>query len=542
MPSGSSGIVVDVRVFNRHGIEKDERSITIERAEIDVVQQDKIVEEEILERSIKQRANQILNGVKINKKIKHLNIGDKLDYETINSLNIFDVFKLTVGETIKEEALIQLKDQHQKAKQDIQERFEDKVLKIRQGDDLLPSVMKMVKVFVAIKRRLRPGDKMSGRHGNKGVVSKIVPVEDMPYRENGKPVDIVLNPLGVPSRMNVGQILETHLGWACKEFGENIKKLINENQNKIEKNEKISSFLKSVYGKEIFDEKLDKLNKTEFKDLCENLQNGIPIATPVFDGAKEKDVTNMLELSKLPGSGQTYLWDGRTGEKFDRPVTVGIIYMLKLHHLVEDKIHARSTGPYSLVTQQPLGGKAQLGGQRFGEMEVWALEAYSAAYTLQEMLTIKSDDVIGRVKTYEAIVKGQQVIQPGIPESFHVLLKELQSLGLSVDLMHDFDSDSDLDLSDIVDDVDLITGVNEESSLLSAGENSDINVDTVDETLLSENISLDDISSNNLENTDIEKVVSESSDDTEDPADITLDDIPELKDEESLDSDINNKE
>ena len=434
MPSGSGGVVVDVRVFNRHGIEKDERSITIERAEIDVIQQDKIVEEEILERSIKQRANQILNGVKINKKIKHLNIGDKLDYETINSLNIFDVFKLTVGETIKEEALIQLKNQHQKAKQDIQERFEDKVLKIRQGDDLLPSVMKMVKVFVSIKRRLRPGDKMSGRHGNKGVVSKIVPVEDMPYRENGKPVDIVLNPLGVPSRMNVGQILETHLGWACKEFGENIKKLINENQNKIEKNEKISSFLKSVYGKEIFDEKLDKLNKTEFKDLCENLQNGIPIATPVFDGAKEKDVTNMLELSKLPGSGQTYLWDGRTGEKFDRPVTVGIIYMLKLHHLVEDKIHARSTGPYSLVTQQPLGGKAQLGGQRFGEMEVWALEAYGASYTLQEILTVKSDDVAGRVKVYETIVKGEENFESGIPESFNVLVKEIKSLALNVEL------------------------------------------------------------------------------------------------------------
>jgi len=434
MPGGSGGVVVDVRVFNRHGIEKDERSITIERAEIDVIQQDKIVEEEILERSIKQRANQILNGLNISKKIKHLNIGDKLNYETIKSINISDVFKLTVGETIKEEALIQLKNQHQKAKQDIQERFEDKVLKIRQGDDLLPSVMKMVKVFVAIKRRLRPGDKMSGRHGNKGVVSKIVPVEDMPYRENGKPVDIVLNPLGVPSRMNVGQILETHLGWACKEFGENIKKLINENQNKIEKNEKISSFLKSVYGKEIFDEKVDKLNKTEFKDLCENLQNGIAIATPVFDGAKENDVTNMLKLSKLPSSGQTYLWDGRTGEKFDRPVTVGIIYMLKLHHLVEDKIHARSTGPYSLVTQQPLGGKAQLGGQRFGEMEVWALEAYGAAYTLQEILTVKSDDVAGRVKVYETIVKGEENFESGIPESFNVLVKEIKSLALNVEL------------------------------------------------------------------------------------------------------------
>ncbi len=434
MPSGSSGIVVDVRVFNRHGIEKDERSITIERAEIDVVQQDKIVEEEILERSIKQRANQILNGIKITKKIKNYNEGHKLDNETINNLSISDVFKITVTDTKKEEALIQLKNQYQKAKQDIQERFEDKVLKIRQGDDLLPSVMKMVKVFVAIKRRLRPGDKMSGRHGNKGVVSKIVPVEDMPYMENGKPVDIVLNPLGVPSRMNVGQILETHLGWACKEFGENIKTLINENQNVIEKNEKISNFLTSVYGKEIFNEKVDKLNKAEFKDLCENLQNGIPIATPVFDGAKVKDVTNMLEISKLPGSGQTYLWDGRTGEKFDRPVTVGIIYMLKLHHLVEDKIHARSTGPYSLVTQQPLGGKAQLGGQRFGEMEVWALEAYGASYSLQEILTVKSDDVAGRVKVYETIVKGEENFESGIPESFNVLVKEIKSLALNVEL------------------------------------------------------------------------------------------------------------
>jgi len=294
--------------------------------------------------------------------------------------------------------------------------------------------MKMVKVFVAIKRRLRPGDKMSGRHGNKGVVSKIVPVEDMPYRENGKPVDIVLNPLGVPSRMNVGQILETHLGWACTEFRDKIKNLINENNKQIEKNEKISNFLKSVYGKEIFDKNLDKLKKTEFQDLCENLKNGIPIATPVFDGAKEQDVTKMLELAKLPSSGQTFLWDGRTGKKFDREVTVGTIYMLKLHHLVEDKIHARSTGPYSLVTQQPLGGKAQLGGQRFGEMEVWALEAYGAAYTLQEILTVKSDDVAGRVKVYETIVKGEENFESGIPESFNVLIKEIKALALNVEL------------------------------------------------------------------------------------------------------------
>ena len=434
MSRGSSGTVVDVKVFNRHGIEKDERSITIERAEIEQVQQDKIVEEEILERSIKQRASQILSGSKLSKKIKNLDAGSNLDFDTINKLSINDVFKITDGNPKNDAAINQLKDQFSKAEQDIVERFEDKVLKIRSGDDLLPSVMKMVKVFVAIKRRLRPGDKMSGRHGNKGVVSKIVPVEDMPYREDGRPVDIVLNPLGVPSRMNVGQILETHLGWACKEFGEKVKNLVNENNKKIEKTEKISKFLKSVYGEDIFNQKVDKLNKTEFEDLCGNLQSGIAISTPVFDGAKEKDVTEMLELADLPGSGQTYLWDGRTGEKFDRPVTVGIIYMLKLHHLVEDKIHARSTGPYSLVTQQPLGGKAQLGGQRFGEMEVWALEAYGASYTLQEILTVKSDDVAGRVKVYETIVKGEENFESGIPESFNVLVKEIKSLALNVEL------------------------------------------------------------------------------------------------------------
>ncbi len=434
MPSGSGGIVVDVRVFNRHGIEKDERSITIERAEIDSVQQDKNVEEEILDRSIKQSALTILNGIKIDKKTKELSEGEIINDENIYKLTVAEIFKINLSDKTKSEAIDKIKEQYNSAKNDIQERFEDKVLKIRQGDDLLPSVMKMVKVFVAIKRRLRPGDKMSGRHGNKGVVSKIVPVEDMPYQENGKPVDIVLNPLGVPSRMNVGQILETHLGWSCTELGEKLKTLINENQKKIEKTSKIEAFLKSSYGKDIYDETIEKFSKSEFKDLCENIQNGIPIATPVFDGAKESDVTKMLELANMPSSGQTHLWDGRTGEKFDRPVTVGTIYMLKLHHLVEDKIHARSTGPYSLVTQQPLGGKAQLGGQRFGEMEVWALEAYGASYTLQEILTVKSDDVAGRVKVYETIVKGEENFESGIPESFNVLVKEIKSLALNVEL------------------------------------------------------------------------------------------------------------
>ena len=409
MPSGSGGIVVDVRVFNRHGIDKDERSITIERAEIESVQEDKKVEEEILERSIKQRLLSILSGSKTNKKIKDIEANTVLSEDIINNLPISDLFKISVEDMGKQSSFLQIKDQYNSANQDIQERFEDKVLKIRQGDDLLPSVMKMVKVFVAIKRRLRPGDKMSGRHGNKGVVSKIVPLEDMPYRENGKPVDIVLNPLGVPSRMNVGQILETHLGWSCTELGEKLNQLVNENQKKIEKTEKIKSFLKNIYGNEIYNDNIEKLNTSEFEDLCSNIRHGVPISTPVFDGAKEKDVTKMLELADLPNSGQTTLWDGRTGEKFDREVTVGTIYMLKLHHLVEDKIHARSTGPYSLVTQQPLGGKAQLGGQRFGEMEVWALEAYGASYAA-EILTVKSDDVAGRVKVYETIVKVKKIL------------------------------------------------------------------------------------------------------------------------------------
>ncbi len=434
MPSGSSGTVVDVRVFNRHGIEKDERSIIIERSEIENVQQDKLVEEEILQRSIKQRAGSILSGLKNEKKIKNLEAGEALNENKINDLTINELFKISVADKKGTEAMDKLKDQYNSANLDIQNRFEDKVLKIQQGDDLLPSVMKMVKVFVAMKRRLRPGDKMSGRHGNKGVVSKIVPVEDMPYLESGQAVDIVLNPLGVPSRMNVGQILETHIGWACSELGNKLKVLINKMNKKNEKNSDIKKVLTDVYGNEFYSNVVNKLSDTEFSDYIENMKNGIPIATPVFDGAKEFDVTSMLKTASLPESGQTYLWDGRTGEKFDRPVTVGTIYMLKLHHLVEDKIHARSTGPYSLVTQQPLGGKAQNGGQRFGEMEVWALEAYGASYTLQEILTVKSDDVAGRVKVYETIVKGEENFESGIPESFNVLVKEIKSLALNVEL------------------------------------------------------------------------------------------------------------
>ena len=433
LPPGSGGVVVDVRVFNRHGVEKDERTIAIERSEIESVQEDKQVEEEILERNIKLRLNDILKKQELTKPYKSLKVGEMLDKDILDNLNIREYWKLELKNKDTNNKVSQLKEQFNSAQKDIQLRFEDKVLKIKQGDDLLPTVMKVVKVFVAVKRRLMPGDKMAGRHGNKGVISKIVPVEDMPYMESGKPVDIVLNPLGVPSRMNVGQILETHLGWSCSELGEKVRKLSDDYFNK-KPETNLTSTLEGIYGKEIYNEVIKKFEKKELKELCGNLSNGIPIATPVFDGASTEDITKMLELANLPNTGQTNLWDGRTGEKFDRPITVGIIYMLKLHHLVEDKIHARSTGPYSLVTQQPLGGKAQLGGQRFGEMEVWALEAYGASYTLQEILTVKSDDVAGRTKVYETIVKGDENFESGIPESFNVLVKEIRALGLNIEL------------------------------------------------------------------------------------------------------------
>jgi DNA-directed RNA polymerase subunit beta len=431
LKSGGSGVVIDVRVFNRHGIDKDERSLAIERSEIELVQEDKKVEEEILNRNIKSRAVDLLKNQKINKQFKDLASDSELKEETLSMLNIKDIWKLSFSNEKLTNNLMKLKKQFGDASEDIRLRFEDKVIKIKQGDDLLPTVMKVVKVFVAVKRRLMPGDKMAGRHGNKGVVSKIVPIQDMPYMENGKPVDIVLNPLGVPSRMNVGQILETHLGWACSELGEQIKEMLKKFENKYDE---IKNKLKSIYGDSYYNNVISKLNKKEILELVENISNGLPISTPVFDGAQTSDISKMLDLSNLPNSGQTTLWDGITGEKFDRPVTVGIIYMLKLNHLVEDKIHARSTGPYSLVTQQPLGGKAQLGGQRFGEMEVWALEAYGASYTLQEMLTVKSDDVAGRTKVYETIVKGNNNFESGVPESFNVLIKEIRALGLNIEL------------------------------------------------------------------------------------------------------------
>ena len=431
LKSGGAGVVIDVRVFNRHGIEKDERSIAIERAEVELVQEDKLVEEEILNRNIKLRAIDLLKNKQTNKTHKSINANTPIEAEQLESLNLKDIWKLSFSDEQLNDNLLKLKNQFDNASEDIKERFEDKVLKIKQGDDLLPTVMKVVKVFVAVKRRLMPGDKMAGRHGNKGVVSKIVPVEDMPYMANGKPVDIVLNPLGVPSRMNVGQILETHLGWACSELGDQIKTYL---KNFEKTSDDVKKKLKNIYGVEYYENVISKLNKKELFELVENISNGVPIATPVFDGASTDDIKDMLDLAKLPNSGQTTLWDGLTGEKFDRPVTVGIIYMLKLNHLVEDKIHARSTGPYSLVTQQPLGGKAQLGGQRFGEMEVWALEAYGASYTLQEILTVKSDDVAGRTKVYETIVKGNNNFESGVPESFNVLIKEIRALGLNIEL------------------------------------------------------------------------------------------------------------
>ena len=434
MPPGSNGIVVDVRVFNRHGIEKDERSTTIERAEIESVKEDKGVEEEILERNIKVRAQEIINNSKLSNDFKNLEPGTKITSQDLEKLNLNDYWKMAFEEEQTNKDLQILKHQYTKVNQDIKERFEDKVEKIQQGDELLPNVLKMVKVYVAVKRSLKPGDKMAGRHGNKGVISKIVPIEDMPYMENGKPVDVVLNPLGVPSRMNVGQILETHLGWACSELGEKINRIIKLKTDIDKRNSSIREVLKKVYGKNIYDTNIQSLNKKEFEELSSNLSLGIPIATPVFDGASVDDVEELLKLADLPSSGQTTLWDGRTGEQFDRKVTVGTVYMLKLHHLVEDKIHARSTGPYSLVTQQPLGGKAQLGGQRFGEMEVWALEAYGASYTLQEILTVKSDDVAGRTKVYETIVKGDDKFESGIPESFNVLIKEIRSLALNIEI------------------------------------------------------------------------------------------------------------
>lgn len=434
LPPGVAGTVVEVRVFNRHGVEKDERALAIERDEIEHLAKDRDDEKAILERTIYDRLKSLLVSQKVASGPSEFKSGEVIDSEKLMELHTGVWWQLSVKDDAAMEKIEQLKKQYDEAIGGLRARFENKVDKLQRGDELPPGVMKMVKVFVAVKRKLQPGDKMAGRHGNKGVISRIMPQEDMPYLEDGKPVDIVLNPLGVPSRMNVGQILETHLGWASHGIGMQVTEIMTRIKRGSEDLQPLKDKLKEVYGDDEYEEKMSGMSDEQFIELGGNLRNGVPMATPVFDGAKEDDINRLLQVAGLDTSGQVTLIDGRTGETFDRKVTVGYIYMLKLHHLVDDKIHARSIGPYSLVTQQPLGGKAQFGGQRFGEMEVWALQAYGAAYTLQEMLTVKSDDVAGRTKVYEAIVRGDDTFEAGIPESFNVLVKEMRSLCLNVEL------------------------------------------------------------------------------------------------------------
>ena len=433
LPPGGSGTVVEVRVFSRRGVEKDERALAIDRAEIDRLGKDRDDERIILERGFHGRMVELLDGQTVASGPKGVKAGSKLNAAMLEDMPKSQWQQIAVKDDAVQKLVEAQVANFDSAVQELQARFNDKVDKLQAGDELLPGVMKMVKVFVAVKRKLQPGDKMAGRHGNKGVISRIVPAEDMPYLEDGTPMDIVLNPLGVPSRMNVGQILETHLGWAARGLGKKIGEAA-EKARASANTKALRKELSEIYSKEQFKGELDVMNDDQILEQSELLGRGIPMATPVFDGAREADVISLLGKAGLSDTGQEWLTDGRTGEVFDRPVTVGYIYMLKLHHLVDDKIHARSIGPYSLVTQQPLGGKAQFGGQRFGEMEVWALEAYGAAYTLQEMLTVKSDDVSGRTKVYEAIVRGDDDFESGIPESFNVLVKELRSLGLNVDL------------------------------------------------------------------------------------------------------------
>ncbi|WP_375304359.1 DNA-directed RNA polymerase subunit beta [Bradyrhizobium sp. A11] len=430
VPPGVQGTIVEVRVFNRHGVDKDERALAIEREEIERLAKDRDDEQAILDRNVYNRLAELLEGRQGIAGPKGFKKDTKITRAVLEEYPKSQWWLFASPNDKLMAEIEAMRKQYDESKKGLEQRFLDKVEKLQRGDELPPGVMKMVKVFVAVKRKIQPGDKMAGRHGNKGVVSKIVPIEDMPFLEDGTHADIVLNPLGVPSRMNVGQILETHLGWACAGLGKRIGQTVDAYLSK-QDIKPLKETLKKVYGD---DETIKSLNDNELIELGHNLSRGVPIATPVFDGAKEADIEEMLKLAGLDASGQSTVYDGRTGDPFDRKVTVGYIYMLKLHHLVDDKIHARSIGPYSLVTQQPLGGKAQFGGQRFGEMEVWALEAYGAAYTLQEMLTVKSDDVAGRTKVYEAIVRGDDTFEAGIPESFNVLVKEMRSLGLNVDL------------------------------------------------------------------------------------------------------------
>jgi DNA-directed RNA polymerase subunit beta len=437
LPPGVSGTIVEVRVFSRRGVDKDERALAIERAEIERLAKDRDDERAILDRSFAARLKELLIGQTTVAGPKAMKSGIEVSEELLAEHTPGQWRQISVRDDGRMVDIEALKKQMDDAVTELLSRFESKVEKLQRGDELPPGVMKMVKVFVAVKRKLQPGDKMAGRHGNKGVISRIMPIEDMPYLEDGTPVDIVLNPLGVPSRMNVGQILETHLGWAAAGLGRRIGEVLEAMRRKGGKGDDGDVALRGLLGEVYADQDrstIAALKHDELIEFADDLARGVPMASPVFDGAREDDIVAMLEKAGLASSGQVTLVDGRTGEAFDRKVTVGYIYMLKLHHLVDDKIHARSIGPYSLVTQQPLGGKAQFGGQRFGEMEVWALEAYGAAYTLQEMLTVKSDDVSGRTKVYEAIVRGDDNFEAGIPESFNVLVKELRSLGLNVEL------------------------------------------------------------------------------------------------------------
>ena len=430
VPSGMSGTVIDVQVFTREGIERDKRAQQIIDDELKRYKKDLADQMRIVEDDTFMRVERQLIGKTANKGPKKLAKGAKITKAYLTEVERHSWFDIDIANDKSNRQMEQLKDSLAQKRVEFDKAFEEKKKKLTSGDELPPGVQKMVKVYIAVKRRLQPGDKMAGRHGNTGVISKITPVEDMPHMADGTTLDIVLNPLGVPSRMNVGQILETHLGWAAKGLGLKLGEMIKQQSKAVE----IKKMLQKIYNSSGREEGVEHFSDEEVVQLANNLKGGVPFATPVFDGASEAEINGMLEMAGLPTSGQVTLFDGRTGEAFDRQVTVGYMHVLKLHHLVDDKMHARSTGPYSLVTQQPLGGKAQFGGQRFGEMEVWALEAYGAAYTLQEMLTVKSDDINGRTKVYENIVKGDHKIDAGMPESFNVLVKEIRSLGIDIDL------------------------------------------------------------------------------------------------------------
>lgn len=434
---GIDGIVVDVHIFSRRGVEKDERALAIEQEEISNLAKDRDDEIAIIRRSYEARLKSMLDGQTVVDAPKGIAKNVKLTSDILEAIPSSQWRKIVVKNEDIMAKIEEFSAAYDARMENIQKRFENKVEKVQRGDDLLPGVLKMVKVFIATKRKMQTGDKMAGRHGNKGTVSRVLPLADMPYTEDGTPVDVVLNPLGVPSRMNVGQILETHLGWAAKELGAQLNEMCEQYKRGEKTIDELNARLREIYGDKQYKRDVEPLTEPEKIEMISNLKRGVPMATPVFDGATGDDINNMLSMAGLPTSGQIDLYDGRTGEKFDRKVTVGVMYMIKLHHIVDEKMHARSVGPYSLVTQQPLGGKAQFGGQRFGEMEVWALQAYGAAYTLQEMLTIKSDDVAGRTKVYEAIVRGEDSFETGVPESFNVLVKEIKSLCLNVEMLNE---------------------------------------------------------------------------------------------------------